>query len=352
MSQEYIRVSEKTLDDAITTACQKLSVTSDKLDYRVIDRGSNGFLGFNARPAVIEARIKAAKEETDKIFNDLKKKVEEVSAEKPVEEKKEGRSEKPETGKASDKKISGENPVVISAEESADNSMGLSVSTVGEEKESGEHRKNKNRNRNRNRNRQNRENREIASDSEKTDQAVVKSARKQETPRKKEEKHYNYSDETIAEAKKRAENFLKDTFAAMKMDVEVSTEFDSEENILTVTMDGEDMGVLIGKRGQTLDSLQYLISLIVNKDMEGYIHVKADTENYRERRKKTLESLAKNIAFKVKRNRKSVTLEPMNPNERRIIHSTLQNDHYVTTYSVGEEPFRKVVVALKKQDRN
>jgi spoIIIJ-associated protein len=115
-------------------------------------------------------------------------------------------------------------------------------------------------------------------------------------------------------------------------------------------MEGEDMGVLIGKRGQTLDSLQYLVSLVVNKDVDGYIHVKADTENYRERRKKTLENLAKNIAFKVKRTRQSVALEPMNPYERRIIHSALQNEKYITTYSEGEEPYRKVVVAIKKDE--
>ena len=115
-------------------------------------------------------------------------------------------------------------------------------------------------------------------------------------------------------------------------------------------MEGEDMGVLIGKRGQTLDSLQYLVSLVVNKDIDGYIHVKADTENYRERRKKTLENLAKNIAFKVKRTRQPVALEPMNPYERRIIHSALQDEKFITTYSEGEEPYRKVVVALKKDE--
>ena len=108
------------------------------------------------------------------------------------------------------------------------------------------------------------------------------------------------------------------------------------------------MGVLIGKRGQTLDSLQYLISLVVNRETEEYIHVKVDTENYRERRKATLENLAKNISIKVKKTRQSVALEPMNPYERRIIHSALQNDRYVTTHSEGDEPFRRVVVTLKK----
>ena len=145
-----------------------------------------------------------------------------------------------------------------------------------------------------------------------------------------------------------AKNFLKDVFNAMNLAVVVNTEYDEEEKNLNIDLAGEDMGMLIGKRGQTLDSLQYLVSLVVNKDSESYIRVKLDTENYRERRKETLENLAKNIAYKVKRTRRSVALEPMNPYERRIIHSALQDDKYVTTHSEGEEPFRKVVVTLKK----
>ena len=121
-----------------------------------------------------------------------------------------------------------------------------------------------------------------------------------------------------------------------------------EEKELEVNLSGEEMGILIGKRGQTLDSLQYLVSLVVNKESEDYLRVKLDTENYRERRKETLETLAKNIAYKVKRTRRSVSLEPMNPFERRVIHSTLQNDKFVTTHSEGEEPYRHVVVTLKK----
>ena len=145
-----------------------------------------------------------------------------------------------------------------------------------------------------------------------------------------------------------AKNFLKDVFNAMNLAVVVNTKYDEEEKNLNIDLAGEDMGMLIGKRGQTLDSLQYLVSLVVNKESESYIRVKLDTENYRERRKETLENLAKNIAYKVKRTRRSVALEPMNPYERRIIHSALQDDKYVTTHSEGEEPFRKVVVTLKK----
>ena len=158
------------------------------------------------------------------------------------------------------------------------------------------------------------------------------------------------TDEKIAEVKKAAHDFLEGVFKTMDMDVEISEDYQKDTGILTVNMEGEDMGVLIGKRGQTLDSLQYLVSLVVNKGIDGYIHVKADTENYRERRKKTLENLAKNVAFKVKRTRQSVALEPMNPYERRIIHSALQNEKFITTYSEGEEPYRKVIVALKKDE--
>ena len=134
----------------------------------------------------------------------------------------------------------------------------------------------------------------------------------------------------------------------MNIEASIDASFNEVDNTLDVTLNGKDMGVLIGKRGQTLDSLQYLVSLVVNKGTGEYIRVKVDTENYRERRKLTLENLAKNIAFKVKRTKRSVSLEPMNPYERRIIHSALQNDRYVTTHSEGEEPFRKVVVTLKK----
>lgn len=145
-----------------------------------------------------------------------------------------------------------------------------------------------------------------------------------------------------------AKNFLKDIFNAMNLAVVVNTKYDEEEKNLNIDLAGEDMGMLIGKRGQTLDSLQYLVSLVVNKESESYIRVKLDTENYRERRKETLENLAKNISFKVKRTKRPVSLEPMNPYERRIIHSALQNDRYVTTHSEGEEPYRRVVVTLKK----
>lgn len=141
--------------------------------------------------------------------------------------------------------------------------------------------------------------------------------------------------------------FLNKVFKAMNMVVEINAVYNEKEGIMNIDLSGEEMGILIGKRGNTLDSLQYLVSLVVNRNSENYIKIKLDTENYRERRKETLENLAKNLAHKVKRIHKPVYLEPMNPYERRIIHSALQKDKYVETHSEGEEPYRKVVITLK-----
>ena len=142
--------------------------------------------------------------------------------------------------------------------------------------------------------------------------------------------------------------FLSSVFRAMNIEVEITVKIDEEEKLIDVELKGDDMGLLIGKRGQTLDSLQYLTNLAINKHSENYYKVKVDTEDYRKRRKDTLENLAKNIAYKVKRTKRPVALEAMNPFERRVIHSALQNDKFVTTHSEGEEPFRHVVVTLKK----
>ena len=199
------------------------------------------------------------------------------------------------------------------------------------------------------------------------DEATIKAAMELQTTRDKLE--YEVIDKgstgflgigarpVIIRAKKKmslediAMDFLTQIFDTMNMSVSLTAAYNEEERELSINMEGNDMGVLIGKRGQTLDSLQYLTSLVVNKNREdeGHIRVKLDTENYRERRKETLETLAKNIAYKVKRTRRPVSLEPMNPYERRIIHSSLQNDKYVTTKSEGEEPFRHVVIFLKRE---
>lgn len=167
----------------------------------------------------------------------------------------------------------------------------------------------------------------------------------QETTAKEADKNDAHEEIDVEAVTKK---FLADVFAAMGISVEITANYDAESKTLEADLSGDEMGVLIGKRGQTLDSLQYLISLVVNKGTAEYIRVKVDTENYRQRRKETLENLAKNISYKVKRTRRPVSLEPMNPYERRIIHSALQNDKYVTTHSEGEEPFRRVVITPKK----
>ena len=143
-------------------------------------------------------------------------------------------------------------------------------------------------------------------------------------------------------------DFLTEVFDKMNLQVEIITKFDEIEGVIDIELKGPEMGVLIGKRGQTLDSLQYLTNLAVNRKSDNYLRVKIDTEDYRRRRKETLENLAKNMAYKVKRTKRPVSLEAMNPYERRIIHSALQNDKYVVTHSEGEEPYRHVVITLKK----
>ena len=185
---------------------------------------------------------------------------------------------------------------------------------------------------------------------EETVKPVKHQEAKKEQPKPREEKKIiKRSEEEIAEIKAEAEMFLSGVFKAMELEVELKIEYTAEDGSLEVEFIGQDMGILIGKRGQTLDSLQHLVSLVINKHSEEYIRVKLDTENYRERRKETLEQLAKNIAYKVKRTRRPASLEPMNPYERRIIHSALQDDKFVYTKSEGEDPFRHVVVLPKKE---
>lgn len=271
-----IRVSAKTVDDAITEALIQLGVTSDRLEYEVIEKGSAGFLGIGMKQAVIEARRKPEPKE---------EKVEEPVVEEPV--------------KAEPKKVETVQPQKAAAEKKADEPQKAAF-----------------------------------------EKAVEKEVKEEV---KKETKLVEVQPQTI----EAVEDFLKNTMKAMDMEVELKTEID-QDGALCVDMSGEHMGILIGKRGQTLDSLQYLANRVANKHQEGYVRVKLDTENYRARREETLRHLAKNIAHKVKRNRRPVALEPMNPYERRIIHSALQNDKYVTTHSEGEEPFRRVVVTLKR----
>lgn len=145
-----------------------------------------------------------------------------------------------------------------------------------------------------------------------------------------------------------AKEFLSNVLRKMKIEAEIQTVDQGET--LNVNIIGDNMGILIGYRGETLDSIQYLVSLVVNRDNhEKYKRVILDTQNYRSKREETLKRLAMKVAKKVKIYNKAIKLEPMNPYERRIIHSALQEDNYVRTYSEGDEPYRRVVVELKRK---
>ena len=294
---EYIEVTGKSVEEAITNACTKLGIPSDKLDYEVIDKGNSGFLGiFNSKPAKIKAREKQEESVVEQVKAQEPKSAIEahVHTEKKFEKKADNfkKAEPKKEFKAESKK---------------------------EYKPADNHKN-----------------------------AEVKEAPKAEEKPKAEP----FTAEQKEVIKKDIQTFLNNMFGAMNMEVKADITFDDEENSVNVDLSGDNMGVLIGKRGQTLDSIQYLTSLVINKNSEKYVRVKLDTENYRKRRKETLESLAKNIAYKVKRSRRPVSLEPMNPYERRIIHSALQADKFVSTRSEGEEPFRHVVVYLERENNN
>ena len=282
-----IRVSAKTLDDAITEALIQLGVTSDRLEYNVIEKGSAGFLGIGMKQAVIEAWKKEEKTEEPDISDFREAVKEEISSILDESVKK----EEPKKEKIEPVKKAKDRPAKMPKEKKAE---------------------------------------------EKKEEPVKPAAKEEQVLAAVEE-------QTI----KAVEQFLKDTLKAMDMEVEITSSIDGD-GALYVDMKGGHMGILIGKRGQTLDALQYLANRVANKHQAGYVRVKLDTENYRARREETLKHLAKNIAHKVKRNRRPVVLEPMNPYERRIIHSALQSDPYVTTHSEGEDPYRKVVVTLKR----
>ena len=299
---EMITVTAKTLDEAITKALIQLGTTSDNLEYTVIEKGSAGFLGFIGKKDVVIQAKKKKENDLDDIFSLDEKKIE------PVKPAREPRKEKPK------QEFHQEKPCV-------------KAETKPEVKAP-----------------------KVETKMPKTEQPkaapVVEAAKEPEKKADAPKKVIN-----VEACEKAAVDFLKQVFGAMNMEVTIETSYDASERELAVNMTGDDMGILIGKRGQTLDSLQYLVSLVVNKESDGYLRVKLDTENYRSRRKETLETFARNIAYKVKRTRRSVSLEPMNPYERRIIHAALQNDKYVVTRSEGEDPFRHVVISLKREAR-
>lgn len=322
-----IRVSAKTVDDAITEAMIQLGVTSDKLEYEVIEKGSAGFLGIGMKQAVIEARRKKSAEKETDILEEIKMEVKREEKKLSNNDfKKEVKKEtKKDTKKPYKKDIVKESSVNKEVE-AADKNLDKDIMPVKEKeadvKEETTGKKNYLKEKN---------------------ISVESASNVKEVHPKKSAEIVEVTEET----KQAVEKFLLDVFKAMGMEVKVTSEID-KDGVLCVDMSGDSMGIIIGKRGQTLDSLQYLANRVANKQQSGYVRVKLDTENYRVRREETLRHLAKNIAHKVKRNRKPIALEPMNPYERRIIHYSLQSDPYVTTHSEGEDPYRKVVVTLKR----
>lgn len=315
--EDYIQFSAKTKSEAITKASIELGVSSDQLDIQVVSEGSSGFFGIGSKPAIIKVRKIETVSEEDEI-EDIVKSVK-------LDSLKEGK--KPEAPKYAPKA----EPVKINKE----------AKEVKEPKEFKE--------------RQPKPVKQFKEKPVKEKPAKERMPKEVKEPVKEKPVKVSKAVEIITdpaeikEIEERAVVFLRDVFASMNLgEVEIKSVYNTNDGSLEVDFEGEDMGILIGKRGQTLDSLQYLTSLVVNKGKANYIRVKLDTEDYRRRRKETLENLARGIAYKVKKTRKPVVLEPMNPYERRIIHSALQGNKFVETVSEGEEPYRHVVVKLKR----
>lgn len=354
---EYRQFKADSVDDAITEATMQLGVPSTELDIVVVEEGSNGFLGIGKRQAVINARVREkdfSKKKSEKKAESKPKKDTEKKPDKPkftmqvkddqvkintydknarvqknkTDDRRNQNSQKPKNDKPRAAKPKNEKPAAEKTVTQTESRKDVSTSSV-------------------------------YSHSNFSDASVKNSAIKQQKPADepvkpsvpKEEKPV-VNPENIDEIMTETEKFLHDVLSAMNIETQVYMQFDKDHNDINIQLSGEEMGILIGKHGNTLDSLQYLTSLFANKKSTQYLRVHMDTENYRAKRQKTLENLARNIARKVKKTRREVYLEPMNPYERRIIHSALQNDRYVTTRSEGEEPYRKVVIYLKKNDRN
>ena len=313
--EDYIQFSAKTKSEAITKACIELGVSSDQLEIQVVSEGSNGFFGIGSKPAIIKVRKVepvSEEEEMKEIVETVK--LDSFKEEAPVKEEK-----KPEPVKVAKE---AREPKAVSPKQEKPRQPKPAKERPVKEK-------------------QPKEPKQFREQKEKpAKERPVKPSKPVEILIDPEE---------IKEVENRAKVFLRDVFASMNLgEVEITSEYNPADGSLEVDFEGQDMGILIGKRGQTLDSLQYLTSLVVNKGKSNYIRVKLDTEDYRKRRKETLENLARGIAYKVKKTRKTVVLEPMNPYERRIIHSALQGNKFVETVSEGEEPYRHVVVKLKR----
>lgn len=340
---EYMEFSAKTVDEAITKALLELSISSDRLDYEVIEKGNSGFLGMFAKPAVI--RVAKPAENEDEYLLEMSKKKEEAPKVEKIEAPKAQKPQEKEAPKAP-KNPAKETKEIKEAPAKEKQPQKAPKAQKPQEKEAPKAPKNTEKDANKGPKPQKEKKPQNKDNNKEMPKAVVKEEPKEPVVLVKP------TDEATLELLARVEKFLGEMFGAMNMAVNIETGFDAEEKTIIVNLSGDDMGVLIGKRGQTLDSIQYLSSLVVNKGEDEYIRVKVDTENYRERRKETLENLAKNISFKVKRTKRPVSLEPMNPYERRVIHAALQNDKYVVTRSEGVEPYRHIVISPKNTRYN
>ncbi|MCR4671851.1 MAG: KH domain-containing protein [Lachnospiraceae bacterium] len=322
---DHIEARGKTKEEALLNAAMELKTTSDNLEYEVIDKGSAGFLGFIGRKdVVLKVWRKEGTKSVEEEFDDL-----DMTLSRPARKDRPEKQAKPAQEKDEKKQKA-------RVKDSRDRSEAKPAAKNGSAaKPAKDNSKNSNKPKNQ----------EQCAERP----AKKEPSREQKPAQEKDKEPIKVSPELIPNTEK----FVKEVLAAMGMpDAGCTIDFSAADRSMNINVSGENMGVLIGKRGQTLDSLQYIISLVVNKESDAYIRVKLDTEDYRDRRRATLENLAKNIAFKVKRSKKAVALEPMNPYERRIIHSALQNDRFVETHSEGDEPFRKVVVTLKKEYRD
>lgn len=291
---KYVETSGKTVDDAITAALLQLGLPSEQVDIEIIQEGSKGVLGiFGAKDAIVRATAKGVSLE-EELFSDHKPEKEEKPAESAAK--------KPEVKKVSPEKVpekKKEEPAYV-------------MDTLVEDR-----------------------------------LAQARAAKEAEMAKKEEPKEPIAYSEDAKVAEEAAIAFLLPVLKEMGIEAKIDGLME-EEDVLKLDIQGEGLGVIIGKRGNTLDSLQYLTALVANKKTEGHVKIKLDAENYREKRKQTLEKLAINLAKKVRKTNRRVALEPMNPYERRIIHSVLQSFNGVETHSEGEEPFRKVVISPVK----
>ncbi|MCF0134418.1 MAG: protein jag [Blautia sp.] len=336
--EEFRQFSAKTKNEAITKACIELGTSSDQLEIEVVNEGSSGFFfGIGSKPATIRARKKEAVSEEDEIKKIVGSvKLNSINLDKKRQDKRPEKKQEPKPEKK-EKQEKKEKPEKQPKEKEEVKSSAKPEKTEKLEKK---------------------EKQEKPEKAEKKEyKAKEKAEKKEKTEKLPKEKAVKPSKpieiitdpEEIKAIEECAVRFLKEVFDSMDLgEVEITSQYNGTDGCLEVMFNGEDMGILIGKRGQTLDSLQYLTSLVVNKGKSNYVRVKLDTEDYRRRRKETLENLARGIAYKVRKTRKPVVLEPMNPYERRIIHSALQGNKYVETISEGEDPYRHVVVKAKR----